>query len=180
MFTEDPWTSYHISALKLDQRLNRAINVDFNGLNNNGGGGRHGLSKTHLNFNPELYTNFMVYKSAEGWICLHDRMGFKVDFVCCIHLPLSALKNHPVIPKSLKRIQDTFPDIKMENIVRLVPKTSSKFLRSGPYYPFLGDDLKTGQKNVSDWIIGLGGIENAILEQFETPLLCLMLLKYFR
>jgi hypothetical protein len=36
------------------------------------------------------------------------------------------------------------------------------------------------QRNVSDWVIGLGGIENKILEQFETPLLCLMMLKYFR
>ena len=180
VFAEDPWTSYHISALKLDQKLNKAINVDFNGLNNNGGGGRHGLSKTHLDFNPELYTNFMVYKSPEGWICLHDRMGFKVDFVCCIHLPLSALKNHPVIPKSLKRIQETFPNIQMDDVVRLVPKTSSKFLRSGPYNVILGSDLKTGQQHVSDWIVGLGGIENAILQQFETPLFCLMLLKYFR
>ena len=177
MFAEDPWTSCHISALKLDQHLNMAINVDLNMLNNNGGGGRHGLSKTHLDFNPELYTNFMVYKSTEGWICLHDRMGFKVDFVCCIHLPLSALKNHPVIPKSLKRIKEIFPDIQMEDVVRLVPKTSSKFLRSGVN---LEHDLITGKLHISDWIVGLGGIENLILQQFETPLICLMLLKYFR
>ena len=180
MFAEDQWTSCHISALKLDHHLNRAIHIDLNMLNNNGGGGRHGLSKEHLNFNPELYTNFMVYKSTEGWICLHDRMGFKVDFVCCIHLPLSALKNHPVIPKSLKRIQEIFPDIKMEDVVRLVPKTSSKFLRSGPDGVNLECDLITGKLHVSDWIVGLGGIENLILQQFETPLICLMLLKYFR
>ena len=104
-------------------------------------------------------------------------MGFKVDFVCCIHLPLSALKDHPVIPKSLKRIQETFPDIQMEDIVRLVPKTSSKFLRSGPDSVNLKHDLITGKLHVSDWIIGLGGIENAILQQFETPLFCLTLLK---
>ena len=180
MFAEDPWTSYHISALKLDGCLNMAINMDLNGLNHEGGGGRNGLSKTHLDFNPELFTNFMVYKSMEGWVCLFDRIGFKVDFVCCIHLPLSALKNHPVIPNLLKKIKETFPDIKMEDIVRLVPKTSSKFLRSGPYNVNLGNDLKTGQQHVSDWIFGLGGIENAILQQFETPLFCLMLLKYFR
>ena len=180
MFAEDPWTSYHISALKLDQHLNMAINVDLNGLNHEGGGGRRGLSKTHLDFNPSMFTNFMIYKSTEGWICLNDRMGFKVDFVCCIHLPLSALKNHPFIPNSLKRIQKTFPDIQMDDIVCLVPKTSSKFLRSGPYNVILGSDLKTGQQHVSDWIIGLGGIENAILQKFETPLFCLMLLKYFR
>ena len=180
MFAEDPWTSCHISALKLDQHLNMAINVDLNGLNHEGGGGRNGLSKSHLDFNPELFTNFMVYKSIEGWICLFDRMDFKVDLVCCIHLPLSALKNHPVIPNSLARIQETFPDIQMEDIVRLVPKTSSKFLRSGPDGVNLEHDLITGKLHVSDWIVGLGGIENAILEQFETPLLCLMLLKYFR
>ena len=133
MFSEDPWTTNYISALKLDQHLNMAIHVDLNMLNNNGGSSRNGLSKNNLSFNPELFTNFMIYKTTEGWRCLHDSMGFKVDFVCCIHLPLSALKNHPVIPNSLKKIQDTFPDMQMEDTVRFVPKTSPKFKRSCPY-----------------------------------------------
>ena len=133
MFSEDPWTTSYISALKLDQHLNMAISVDLNMLNNNGGASRNGLSKKNLDFNPELFTNFMIYKTTEGWRCLHDSMGFNVDFVCCIHLPLSALKNHPVIPNSLKKIQDTFPDMQMEDTVRLVPKTSPKFKRSCSY-----------------------------------------------
>ena len=133
MFTEDPQrTTNYISALKIDQHLNTAMHRDLNMLNNNGGSSR-GELKTNLNFNPGLFTNFMVYKSTEGWICLHDSMGFKIDFVCCIHLPLSALKNHPVIPNSLKKIQETFPDMPMEETVRLVPKTSPKFLRSNCY-----------------------------------------------
>ena len=53
MFSEDPWTTNYISALKLDQHLNMAINVDFNMLNNNGGGSRHGM-KNNLDFNPEF------------------------------------------------------------------------------------------------------------------------------
>ena len=133
MFSEDPWTTNYISALKLDQHLNMAIHVDLNMLNNNGGSSRHGLSKNNLSFNPELFTNFMIYKTTEGWRCLHDSMGFNVDFVCCIHLPLSALKDHPVIPDSIMKIQDTFPNIQIEDMVRLVPKTSPKFQRSCSY-----------------------------------------------
>ena len=40
--------------------------------------------------------------------------------------------------------------------------------------------ILASQRNVSDWVIGLGGIENMILKHFETPLICLMLLKYLR
>ena len=59
MFTEDPQrTTNYISALKLDQHLTMAMNGDLNMLNNNGGSSRGGL-KTSLNFNPELFTNFM-------------------------------------------------------------------------------------------------------------------------
>ena len=133
MFTEDPQrTTNYISALKLDQHLNVAMNGDLNMLNNNGGSSQGSL-KTNLNFSPQLFSNFMIYKSTDGWICLHDSMGFKVDFVCCIHLPLSALKDHPVIPDSIMKIQDTFPNIQMEDMVRLVPKTSPKFQRSCSY-----------------------------------------------
>ena len=133
MFSEDPWTTNYISALKLDQHLHMAIHSDLNMLKNNGGGGRHGLSKSNLDFNPELFSNFMIYKTTEGWKCHHYSMGFKVDFVCCIHLPLSALQDHPVIPNSIMKIQDTFPNIQMEDMVRLVPKTSPKFKRSCSY-----------------------------------------------
>ena len=81
MFTEDPQrTTNYISALKLDQHLTMAMNGDLNMLNNNGGSSQGGL-KTNLNFNPELFTNFMIYKSTDGWICHHDSMSFKVDFV---------------------------------------------------------------------------------------------------
>ena len=133
MFTEDAQrTTNYISALKLDQHLNVAMNGDLNMLNNNGGSSRGGL-KTNLKFSPELFNNFMIYKSTDGWICLHDSMGFKVDFVCCIHLSLSALKHHPVIPHSLMKIQETFPNMQMEDSVRLVPKTSPKFMRSCHY-----------------------------------------------
>lgn len=143
------------------------------------GGGNSGL-KNNLNFNPELFTNFMMYKCNEGWNYLYDSMGFKVDFVCCIHLHLSALKTHPVIPKSLNRIQETFPNIKIDDeIVRLVPKTSPKFKRQCQYN-VIQHGTYASQMNVSDWIIGLGGIENKILQQFETPLICLMLLKFYR
>ena len=102
------------------------MNGDLNMLNNNGGSSQGGL-KTNLNFRPELFSNFMIYKSTEGWTCHHDSMGFKLDTVCCIHLPLSALKNHPVIPNSLKKIQEIFPGLKIEDIVRLVPKLSFRF-----------------------------------------------------
>ena len=133
MFTEDPQrTTNYISALKLDQHLNMAMNGNLNMLNNNGGSSRGGL-KTNLSFSPELFSNFMIYKSTDGWICLHDSMGFKVDFVCCIHLSLSALKHHPVIPTSLIKIQETFPNMQMEDTVRLVPKTSPKFMSSCQY-----------------------------------------------
>ena len=107
-------------------------------------------------------------------------MGFKVDFVCCIHLPMSALKNHPVIQKSLERVQNTFPNIKFEDLVRLVPKTSPRFLKTSPSDVNLHYQQYTGKLQVSDWVLGFGSIENAILNQFETPLICLMLLKYYR
>ena len=132
MFSEDPWTTNYISALKLDQHMNMAININLNMLNT-GGSSRNGLSKRNLDFDPELFSNFMIYKTTEGWKCHHDSMGFKVDFVCCIHLPLSALKDHPVIPDSIMKIQDTFPNIQIEDMVRLVPKTSPKFQRSCSY-----------------------------------------------
>ena len=77
------------------------------------------------------HPNIQITK--DGWICHHDSMSFKVDFVCCIHLPLSALKDHPVIPDSIMKIQDTFPNIQIEDMVRLVPKTSPKFQRSCSY-----------------------------------------------
>ena len=132
MFSEDPWTTNYISALKLDQHMHMAIDTNLNMLNT-GGGGRSGLSKKNLDFNPELFSNFMIYKTTEGWKCHHDSMGFKVDFVCCIHLPLSALKDHPVIPDSIMKIQDIFPNMQIEDMVRLVPKTSPKFQRSCSY-----------------------------------------------
>ena len=129
MFTEDPqWTTNYISALKLDRHFIEALNRDLNMLNNIGSS--RGKLKTNLDLSPEFFTNFMIYKYTDGWMCLHDSMGFKVDFVCCIHLPLSALKNHPIIPSSLMKIQETFPDMQMEDTVRLVPKTSPKFIRS--------------------------------------------------
>jgi hypothetical protein len=130
MFTEDPQgTTNYISGLKLDQHLNLAMNRDLNMLNNNGGSRRGGL-KSNLDFSPKLFTNFMIYKSTDGWKCFHDSLGFKVDLVCCINLSLSALKSQPVIPYSLMKIREIFPDMQMEDTVRLVPKTSPKFIRS--------------------------------------------------
>ena len=111
---------------------------------------------------------------------IHDTMGFKVDLVCCIHLPISAIKNHPVIPKSLEKIKNTFPSIQFEDLVRLVPKTSPRFLKTSPSDVNLQYQQYIGKLQVSDWVLGFGSIENAILNQFETPLVCLMLLKYYR
>lgn len=171
--------AFHISAQKLDQHLNMAVNMDLNMLNNSGGNG--GLSKKHLDFSSDLFTNFFIYKSDEGWTSIHDTMKFKVDLVCCIHLPLSALENHPIIPSSLKSILRVFPGINFnDDIVRLVPKTSPLFLKSSKSGVNLRDQQHTQKLQVSDWVLGLGSIENKILQQFETPILCLMLLKYLR
>ena len=173
--------AFHISAQKLDQQLNMAVMVDLNMLNNNGGGGNGGLSKRNLDFCSDLFTNFFIYKSDEGWTSIHETMKFKVDLVCCIHLPLSALENHPIIPSSLKSILSVFPDINFnDDIVRLVPKTSPLFLKSSESGVNLRYQQHTQKLQVSDWVLGLGSIENKILQQFETPMLCLMLLKYFR
>ena len=164
MFSEDPETKYHINAAKLAKHLHMHMAIDLS----------IGTERNHL------FTNFMIYKSTEGWTCHHDSMGFKLDTVCCIHLPLSALKNHPVIPLSLKRIQETFPDLKIEDIVRLVPKLSPRFQTKHPKkVDYEKEDFKTAIEN-KDWVLGFGNIENSILQQFETPVLCLMLLKYFR
>ena len=52
--------AFHVSAQKLDQHLNMAVNMDLNMLNNNGGGGRNGLSKSYFEFNSDLFTNFIL------------------------------------------------------------------------------------------------------------------------
>ena len=165
MFSEDPWTKYHINAAKLAQHLHCAIAIDLS-----------------IGSRPDhLFTNFMIYKSTEGWTCHHESMGFTLDTVCCIHLPLSALKNHPVIPNSLKRIQETFPDLKIEDVVRLVPKLSPRFGGNhSKKVDYEREDLKKMSIQDKDWVLGFGSIENSILQQFETPVICLMLLKYFR
>ena len=164
MFSEDPWTKYHINAAKLAKHLHCAIAID--------------LDSGHEKNNQ--FTNFMIYKSTEGWTCHHDSMGFKLDTVCCIHLPLSALKYQPVIPQSLKKIQQTFPDLKIEDVVRLVPKLSPRFGRNHSKVDYERHDLEKNSIQDKDWVLGFGSIENSILQQFETPVLCLMLLKYFR
>ena len=97
--------------------------------------------------------------------------------VCCIHLPMSAVKKHPVIPKSLERIKNTFPSIEFEDLVRLVPKTSPRFLKTGASDVNLQYQEAIGKLQVSDWVLGFGSIENKILNQFETPFVCLILLK---
>ena len=173
MFSEDPEKKYQISAPKLDQHLHCAISIDLNRFNESGRSDR-------IDFDCKFFSNFMIYKSTEGWTCHNDSMGFKLDTVCCIHLPLSSLKNHPVIPNSLKKIQETFPDLKVEDIVRLVPKLSPRFEKNhSKKVNFEKKDLKISIQD-SDWVLGFGSIENSILQQFETPVLCLMLLKYFR
>ena len=174
MFSEDPGTKFHINAAKLAQHLHCAIAIDLNRFNESGRTDR-------IDFDCKFFSNFMIYKSAEGWTCQHDSMGFKLDTVCCIHLPLSALKNHPVIPNSLKKIQKTFPDLKIEDIVRLVPKLSPRFGRNhSKKVDYERENLKKMSIEDKDWVLGFGSIENSILQQFKTPVLCLMLLKYFR
>ena len=174
MFSEDPEEKHQISAPKLGQHLHCAIFSDLNMFNESGSSGRIG-------FDCKFFSNFMIYKSTEGWTCHHDSMGFKLDTVCCIHLPLSALKNHPVIPHSLKKIQETFPDLKIEDIVRLVPKLSPRFGRNhSKKVDYERENLKKMSIEDKDWVLGFGSIENSILQQFETPVLCLMLFKYFR
>ena len=59
--------AYHISAQKLDKRLRVAVPMDLNSLNSGGGGGNNGLSKQHIRFNCDFFTNIMIYKSSEGW-----------------------------------------------------------------------------------------------------------------
>ena len=167
---------FHLSAGKLEYLVSKAVTLDLNSLNSGGGGGTSGL-KQQVDFNPNMFVDIMAFKTEEGWNYFQKKVGFAVDIVPCIHLPLIALEDHPTIMKSIKRITRIFPNLSMENIIRLVPKTSPKFqnvvnIPSGRHSSRIPDI-------VSDWVLGLGDVENAILKNFEAPALCLMLLKYF-
>ena len=63
MFSEDPGTKYHINAAKLAKHLHMHMAIDLS----------IGTERNHL------FTNFMIYKSTEGWTCHHDSIGFKLD-----------------------------------------------------------------------------------------------------
>ena len=179
---------FHVSAYKLDQLRNTAVSLDLNSLNSGGGGGRNTFLN-YIDFNCDMFADTMIYKTAEGWASISHTLGFKLDLVTAIQLPLSALNHHPTIPKSLERIKTIFPEIQVDNVVQLVPKTSPGFSRSNTNArnnvwgnldsldPQANDNFYNPK--VSDWVIGLGSLENEILHQFDTPAQCLMLLKYF-
>ena len=58
--------------------------------------------------------------------------------------------------------------------MRLVPKTSSRFNKDSSRTTLSYSEAI----ELSDFVLGFGGIENHILAKFDTPCKCLMLLKY--
>ena len=167
---------YHISGKKITLLLLNAISNELNALNTMGGG-TGGLKQTNR-FECQMFRNFLMYKTEEGWASAIQPLNFNVDLAACIQLPMHALKEHPTIVQSLKKIRNIFPNLEIENVVRLVPKTSPRFYKEHNI-DYANYDYESKEDRKSDWVLGLGGVENMILQHFETPTNCLMLLKYF-
>ena len=125
IFAEDGET-YHVSAYKLDQIVRKAVIMDLNNLNNESGSGTREL-KQYIVFDLNMWTDTLAYPADEGWPSHSHNIAFKVDIVSCIQLPLANLTAHPTITKTIKNIKNIFPDIPIEDIVRLVPKMSPRF-----------------------------------------------------
>ena len=171
IFVERNNASY-ISADKFDLNLRMAIFKKLNSLNTQSISNEP--HRETFTFDCDTSPQILVFKRNDGWEYVSQPKRFSLDLATCIQLPMSALKDHPTIPAAIKRIQGVFPDVKGENFVRLVPKTSPRFKNSEKPE----DPNKKYGFGLSDWVLGFGGIENQILKKFDTPSKCLMLLKY--
>ena len=96
----------------------------------------------------------------------------------CSSLYFEFMASGPLLPSpigALERIKRVFPNKGRDSsLVRLVPKTSPRFNEDSSRTTLSYSEAI----ELSDFVLGFGGIENQILAKFDTPCKCMMLLKY--